>query len=127
MSRRYRLMPRDGNIPYQKIMTGRKWVGRVVKHATEPGYLGIIKPLSVRAATAAEAFDEVVAQHLGYENADALRNRNRQVRRATRVANQAADYLASEYFRGNTELLEKVIDSGGIGLAIRGVTRSLRK
>lgn len=128
MSNIYRLMPRDGSIPYQKIVTGRRWVGRVVRHASEPVYLGIIGKLTVRAPSAGEAFAEVVAQHLGYGSVAAMRARNARVQQATRLANAAADHLMNEYYSGNTEMLYRALDTpAGMTLALRGFTRSLRR
>lgn len=128
MSNVYKLQHRDGSIPYQKITTGRRWVGRVVKHATEPHYLGIIGQTTAKGRTAVEAFDEVVAQHLGYASADALHARNARVRQGTRLVNQAADHVAAEYLNGNVALTDKVLKTPqGALLLLRGMTRSMHR
>ena len=128
MSKTYKLLPRDGNIPYQKIVTGRKWVGRVIKHATEQHWIGIIGKTTAKAASAAEAFDEVVAQHLGYASADALHNRNARVRHANRIANAAGDYLVGEFQRGNFAPLDKACETPiGASIALRAFTRNLKR
>ena len=105
MSHTYRLRD-DGYPTFKKIMNGKKWVGRVVKHHTEPVYLGIIGQTTVRNATEEGAFAEVVARHLGHRNAEALHATNALVRTTNRVRRQRNKELARRFMQG--DLTEKI-------------------
>lgn len=83
---------RDVGVPtMKKIMQGKNWVGRVVRHA-DGGFLGVIqsKKLFVRAPTEVAAFEEVVAQSLGYATAADLKAHNARVRADNRVRTAVA-------------------------------------
>lgn len=122
-----RLMPPGGTCTYHKIMTGRKWIGRVIRHA-EGGYLGIIGKLTVRAETSVEAFEEVGARWMGYESAAALRSKNRMVRRARAVSREIGNYAMGEIERGNFEPLTKLLETpAGGAIAVNAFGRLLRK
>jgi len=124
MSNVYRLRPREGTQTYQKITTGRKWVGRVTQHA-DGTWIGVIGKLMVKGmATSHQAFDEVVARHLGYPSAAALRSKNAQVRRVKRAVNQAADAAYREVMSGNFKPMDT---PAGALLTLRGLTRDLRR
>ena len=119
----YRLQPREGTCTFQKITSGRKWVGRICQHA-DGDWLGIIGKLMVKRPTAALAFDDVVAEHLGYASGAVLRARNSRVRRGMQFVNQAADTVYREVARGNFKPLDA---PAGFELALRGFTRDLRR
>jgi hypothetical protein len=73
-----------------------------------------------------EAFDAVVASHLGYQSADALRARNARVRQARQLSNMLGDVLADDVARGDFSRVDK-LGLNGLTLALQGFTRSLRK
>jgi hypothetical protein len=104
----------DVGYPFKKIMDGRKWVGRVARHA-DGHYLGIIGKLTVKAASEREAFDEVVAQHWGYPNAATLRAKNAVVRHQNKVRRAGARAIADQMLAGDFEpfmnLMDRVLDS----------------
>lgn len=126
MGHTYSLRPREGTCTFRKITTGRKWVGRVLPH--EGGWLGIIGKLSVKASSAAEAFDEVVARHLGYESAAALHEKNWMVRRAKKVSREVGNYAMAEVERGNFEPLSRLLETPAGGfIAVDAISRLLRK
>lgn len=79
----YRLQD-AGYSTFKKIVTDGKWVGRVCVHA-DGGYLGIIGPVTIKARTEREAFDEVVARDLGFASAAALAVHNARVRATNRI------------------------------------------
>lgn len=95
----YRLV-NDG-YSFKKIVSGRKWVGRVVKHATEPRYLGIIGKITVSAPTERAAFDEVCARALGFANLAALNAHNTRTAAANRAGRADARYVVGEMLAGN--------------------------
>jgi|SoiMethySBSTD1v2_1073268.scaffolds.fasta_scaffold3437509_2 hypothetical protein len=101
---RFRLMPQEGTCTFQKIVTGRKWVGRVGK-CEDGQFFGKIGKTFVYAPTAIAAFEKAVAQHLGYTDANALRDHNAQVTRRNRQMRAAGRYAVSEMQRGNFEPL----------------------
>lgn len=72
------LIPTQGQ-PFKKIMQGKNWIGRVLPHA-QGGFLAIIGPTTVRAATEREAFEEIAARHFGFKSAAALDAHNAGVR-----------------------------------------------
>lgn len=102
----YRLI--DAGYPtFKKIVSGRRWVGRVCRLA-DGTFLGIIGKTESRARSEREAFDDVVSRHLGFENVDDLRSRNRAVRAHRRVAKQNARFVLDEMMRGNFASLDKM-------------------
>lgn len=94
----YRLV--DIGASFKKICTGKKWVGRVVKHATEPRYLGIINTtkgrIEVSMPTEAQAFAEVVARALGFASARDLLQHNQNVRSHNRELRNEASYAIDQ-------------------------------
>jgi hypothetical protein len=105
----------DDGYRFKKIMDGRKWVGRVTRHASEPVYLGTIGKLTVRAATEREAFEEVVAQHWGYANAAELKRRNSAIRARNSVRRAESRAIANQMVRGDFDqflnLMDRVLKS----------------
>lgn len=102
----------DQGFVYKTILDGRKIAGRVVKCENvegAPRYLGVIGRLSVAAATERDAFEEVVAQHLGFENAAALHIHNARIRAKTRAQKKHARFVVGEMLRGNFEPLDAVL------------------
>jgi len=76
--------------------------------------------------TREQAFDDVVAQHLGYPSGVALRNKNSQVRKAKRLVNQVADHAFAEYQRGNMALADKLLTNPtGATAFINAASRSI--
>lgn len=118
----------DGYPTFKKIIAGKKWVGRVCRHA-DGDYVGTIGNDSVRAPTEVSAFEEVSARAMGYSSADELKAKNAVARRAKRVANAAADHVYAELLRGNYKPLDAVHNGRPVGLllALRGATRDFRK
>lgn len=96
------VLKNDGYSTFDKIMQGRKWVGRVVKHA-EGGYFARIGTIEARGATKAEAFGAVAAQALGFENEADLHDHNRVVRQRNAVRKAEARHAVNEMLRGNFE------------------------
>jgi hypothetical protein len=98
----YRLLPREGTCTFQRIVHGRKTVGRVCPHS-DGGYLGIINIVggreTFRAATTVDAFEGVVARRLGYASATDLKQRNAVVRRNNRARRAQAVNLMDALLR----------------------------
>lgn len=123
---RFTLRRPEGSCTFYKITTGRKWVGRVTQHA-DGTWLGVMGKLTVKGCTSPEkAFDEVVAWHLGYKSADALRAHNAKVREQRRTLNIVGDSLAADIMSGDFSRVDKM-GVGGLTLALDGFTRSLRR
>lgn len=106
----YRLID-DGYPTFKKIVSGRKWIGRVAK--VKDGYLGLINQkggskVEFKAATEDEAFREVVARHLGYPNHAAMAVSNSRIRAVNRQHREEVQQIASEMIRGNFEPLDKL-------------------
>ncbi len=95
----YRMV--DVGVSFKKIMHGRKWVGRVVKHATDPRYLGIIGKITVSMPTEREAFDEVVARQFGFASCSALDAHNAQVWAKNRETRAQVRYAFGEMINHN--------------------------
>ena len=121
---RYRMMEREGTCTFHKIMSGRKWVGRVVQHADGDWLAVIGKNRMVRRPTAVDAFEQAAAEAMGYASAAALRSRNAEVRQRTRLANGLADEAYRRVLRGDYKVLD---NPHGALLALRGATRDLRR
>lgn len=97
----------DHGFAFKKILQGKKWVGRVVKHA-DGGYLGIIGKDSYHGATEDEAFYEVSARAMGYSSANELRSRNRAVRHQRNASRARAQHAMNEIMRGNFKPLDEL-------------------
>jgi hypothetical protein len=119
----YRMLNKEGTCTFHKIVHGRKWVGRVVQH-TDGHWLGIIGKNMVKRPTAVAAFEQVVAEQLGYSSAAALRQRNAVVRQKTRLVNAAADAAYRQVLGGKFDVFDT---PQGALLALRGATRDLRR
>lgn len=98
----------DGYPTFKKIMVGKKWVGRVGRHA-EGGFVGTIGNETVRAETEIAAFEEISARHMGFPNAAALKAKNAAVRRRNGEQRAYAKYAVGELLRGNFEPLDRVL------------------
>jgi len=95
---RFRLLPRDGSATFQKIKSGRNWVGRV--GPCEDGrFFGKIGATFVYAPTAVAAFDLVVARHLGFDSPAALDAHNRRVRQSNRSRRLNAEFEVNRLMR----------------------------
>lgn len=119
----YTLRKREGTETFHRIVHKRKWVGRVVQHE-DGAWLGVIGKLMVKRPTKTEAFDDVVAQHLGYANGAVLRAKNAKVRAAKKIVNGLADEVYKRMLKGDFKALDTV---EGLELAVRGFTRDLRR
>lgn len=96
----YRLVD-DGYPTFKKIVSGRKWIGRVCK--TDKGFLGIIGKTEYRGQSERETFDGVIAKHCGFDSAADMADMNREVRAINRVQRDKARYAANELLSGNFE------------------------
>ena len=107
-SNRYALKD-DGYPTFKKIVSGRKWVGRVC--STKLGhYLGIIGNTTFKGATEEAAFRGVVAKHLGFDSSRDLAEHNANVR-ATNNRNRAiAQHAVDEIANGNFKPLDLLFD-----------------
>ena len=123
---RFLLRRPEGTCTFYKITSGRKWVGRVCQH-DDGTWLGVIEKTMLRGyRSPEEAFDAVVASHLGYQSADALRARNARVRQARQLANKVGDVLADDLMCGNFSRVDK-LGLPGLTIALNGLTRSLKR
>lgn len=104
---------RDEGYPFKKIYHGKKWVGRVCKHA-DGGYLGIIGKMSIRADSETVAFEEIAARAMGYPNAATLKAKNRAVRshnyQRSKAARQAAREFMAADLQGRIEIIDHWFD-----------------
>ena len=71
MSKGYKLRD-DGVIGFKKIMRGKEWIGRVTRHL-DGSYLGVIGNAMIKAATEQEAFENIIARQLGFQNSNQMR------------------------------------------------------
>lgn len=102
----------DHGYPYKKIMQGRKWVGRVVKHASESGYVGVIYGSpghTACGATEREAFERVASLALGFKSPEAVRAHNSAVRQRNSMRRNTARHIVSEMLNGNFAPLDKLL------------------
>lgn len=100
---KFTLLNPEGNIPYSKIVQGKKWVGRVYPKAD--GTYGAVlngNPLHVTADTRLAAFELIVARHFGFNSVEDLRDNNRAVRAANRMRNAHAKALVNQFFNATT-------------------------
>lgn len=101
---RFTLRPREGSATFQKITTGRKWVGRVGQ-CEDGQWFAKIGSTFVYANSPRAAFDLAVAKHLGFDSVDALVSHNHRVSQHNR-ANRARHRAAfDEFRRGNYDAL----------------------
>jgi len=103
----YRLI--DDGYPFKKIMHRRRWIGRVGKHLNG-GYLGTIGNLTVTGTTERDAFEQVVAKHLGFANAAALHAKTRAMRAQRRAMRNHARHVADQMLHGNYEPLMSLLE-----------------
>lgn len=106
---RYTLRHREGTETFQRIYTGRKWVGRVAQHKDGKRYLGIIGRITVYRPTAIEAFEEVSALAMGFKSAADLKAQNVVARQRQRTVRQNARHVVTEMLRGNFEPLDRAL------------------
>jgi predicted RNase H-like HicB family nuclease len=93
----YRMID-DGYPNFKKIKVGKKWVGRVCKHA-EGGYLATInqKPMiAERGATEREAFERAASKALGFSSPEEVRVNNARVRRQKAEVKQRSRYVVDQ-------------------------------
>ena len=123
---RFLLRRPEGTCTFYKITSGRKWVERVCQH--EDGtWLGVMGKTMLSGYGSPEAaFDAVVASHLGYSSADALRAHNARVRQGRQLSNRLGDVLADDLMRGDLSRVDK-LGLPGLTMALQGFTRSLRR
>jgi hypothetical protein len=100
----YRLV--DHGYPFKKIMHGRKWVGRVYRHA-DGSWRGMINKTELASGSSPrEAFEQAVAKHLGYGDVSELNERNRQVRRTNAARRQEVQQAMRDFLGGKTNALD---------------------
>jgi hypothetical protein len=92
----------DHGYKFKKIMSGRKWIGRVTRHA-DGSFLGIIGAISVKCATELSAFNEAGARFFGYACASDLRKANAAERLKRSELKREADRVVSDLMRGDFE------------------------
>lgn len=109
---RYRLMPPEGTCTFRKIMCGRKWVGRVYRHADGTWRCAMYKCEQASAATPAQAFDEGVAKYLGFANAAALWQHNATVRAYNRQRRASAQHALNQIMQGNFRPFDELFRKG---------------
>ena len=97
----------DHGYPYKKIMHGKRWIGRVCRHING-NWFGVIGSLMVNGTSERDAFEQVVAKHLGYADASALHARNRQARAQRRVARSTAKHVLNSIIRGDFRPLDEL-------------------
>jgi hypothetical protein len=102
---RFTLRPRNGSATFQKITTGKKWVGRVGECA-DGRWFGKIGSTMVYSTSARAAFDLVVAKHLGFGTADALRSHNSRVSQQNRQVRAARRHAFTQMMNGDFAPLE---------------------
>ena len=95
----------EGTTTFWKITRGRKWIGRVYRHA-DGHYVGKIGDREERGATPEAAFENVGARFLGHASPEALRASNRIVRQKRAVVRQRARIALDEMRRGNFAALD---------------------
>lgn len=126
----YRLKD-DGFAGFKKILRGREWVGRVVRHA-EGGYVGVIGTDSARGATEREAFEEAAARAMGYKSAAVVRAHNSRVRARKRAYNSVADAIGRRLINSDVKSQLDIIDRvgnspEGYSLLLHGFARQLKR
>ena len=100
-----RFVLRDsGYTTFKKITSGKKWVGRVGK-CEDGRFFGKIGSTFIYAATEREAFDDVVAKHLGYEDVQALQDHNRQVRHSNKIRRAESRAAFNQMMGGDYQAL----------------------
>lgn len=106
----YRLYDKQGSETFWRIYNARKWVGRIAQHA-DGTYIGVIGKEMVRGcATRHEAFEEVVARRLGFNNAAALHAHNARVSRANAATRNESRYIAAEILNGNFKPFDDALE-----------------
>lgn len=107
---KFKLLNPETNIPYSKIVQGRKWVGRV--YPKSDGTFGAVlgKGEHVTGSTRVEAFELVVAKFCGFDSANALKSHNSSVRSANRVKRAAARAMADQFLNGSLEDQIAILD-----------------
>lgn len=102
-----RLTLKDDGYQFLKIMSGRKWIGRVYKEAAGT-WGGTIVTTSGRLnttghATSKEAFQQIGSELLGCNNVDELHAKNARVRARNRAAKAEGRAAGEAMLRGNFE------------------------
>lgn len=106
----------DGGGAYLKIVSARKWVGRVYRNRETNKWHGHINTPAGKHEcpgwydTSKEAFDETVATHLGYPTAAALREHNSGVRAVQSARKKRINALAQRMFTGDINQTMDAID-----------------
>lgn len=106
---RYRLS--DEGLPYRKIISGGKWVGRTYRDA-QGRFRCIInkQDVGVSCASHEDAFHEGVSRHLGFASAADLDSHNRAVRSNRRARSQRARALADAFVNADTVGKIQILD-----------------
>lgn len=107
-----RLRLRDDGYEFKKIMSGKKWIGRVSPHKDGKRWIGTIGQITVQKPTELEAFQEVAALFMGYESAADLKARNSKVRSQRRTASKTAKHIFREIVKGNFRPLDELFRRG---------------
>lgn len=103
---RYTLV--DKGYPWKTIRCGHKDVGRVVRHADERHYIGVIGKTMVTRDNERLAFADVCALEMGFANAEALAAANTRVRHRNRSNRAEARHVLREIMNGNFKPLDEL-------------------
>lgn len=102
---------RDVGLPYYKVMAGRRWVGRVYRHAGGEWRCAIGKVVQGTGATAREAFGAGVAKHLGHASEDSLRAANAATAARNRAARARGRDLMNRVLHGERGAFEELLNT----------------
>jgi hypothetical protein len=131
----FTLRRREGTETFQRITTGRKWVGRVFPRGSG-GYGAKLYDAFHEGPfpTALAAFEHAVAAHGGFKSVQQLNAHNFAVsarKRAIAEAGRAlGDQMLSEVKHGKFTTLDKIPDQHqpvAFGLLINAFTRDLKR
>lgn len=102
---------RDVGLPYYKVMAGRRWVGRVYRHAGGEWRCAIGKVVQGTGATAREAFGAGVAKYLGHASESALRAANAATAARNRAARARGRALADRLVAGDRTVFDELLNA----------------
>lgn len=106
MSNPYKL--KEDGVFFKKIMNGKRWVGRVCRHA-DGSYLGVIGNMMIKAQTETAAFEGITARFLGYANASQMKARQQTARAERHKYKARAAYVEAELPNDNFEPLDVIM------------------
>ena len=93
----------DHGYSFKKIVSGKKWIGRVYFNNNDSLFYGKIGDHVVSAKTEIGAFNEVTARAFGFSSAGELDARNARVRANNRIARARANKLVNDLLFGDAK------------------------